>query len=78
MKIFNDLTFIPHEKWKDATCATIEFDNDTSIYVVTGGSSFTDDERPYECIIKDKIGGEMLTYCTKSEVTRIMKQLQEL
>lgn len=90
MKTFNDLKFKPHPNHEFDAQAVMFFDNGYGISVITGKYAYTNDENPYECAVlkgnKEKwiiaydtpITNDVIGYCDKEQVTKIMKQIQEL
>ena len=90
MKTFNDLKFNLHPEPGFDTQAVMFFDNGYGISVITGKDAYSDDENPYECaVIKGNkiswyivydapIANDVIGYCDETEVSRIMKQIQEL
>lgn len=90
MKTFNDLKFNLHRVKGFDTQAIMFFNNGYGISVVTGKYAYGDDKSPYECaVIKGNernwhivyntpITNDVIGYCDKKQVTKIMKQIQEL
>lgn len=88
MKTFNDLKF-DHEV-NPLGCfmdrASLQFPNGYGISVIRGTYSYGGDEGLYECaVLKDDklyydspITDDVIGYCDEDEVTKIMKQIQEL
>lgn len=84
MKTFKDLVFKKHHNSLLGERARLKFKNDYSVSVITGG--YGSKSSPYELAILYKddlcyttgITDGVLGYLTKNEVTKIMKQVQEL
>ncbi len=85
MKNFNDLVFEPHSGGMGER-ATLEFDNGYSVSVVSGQMFYTSPNQPYEAAVMDDNGlcydtpvtDDVIGHLTKSGVTDVMKQIQEL
>lgn len=87
MKTFKDLEFIAHPAapYFDKQ-AKLDFENGYGVSVICGDGAYTSATSPYEvAIIKDgvlcydtPITNNVLGYNTESEVTEIMKKVQEL
>ena len=85
MKAFKDLEFNPHPNGEGVQ-AKIEFDNGYGVSVICtpfsyGGKSglyemavFHDGELTYTTVLGDDVKG----WLTKNEVTKLLKQIQEL
>lgn len=64
----------------------LKFENGYGISVITGYGAYSDEDHPYECaVLKDgdlccntHITSDVIGYCDMDDVTRIMKQIQEL
>lgn len=90
MKTFNDLKFNLHPYPGFDAQAIMFFNNGYGISVITGKHAYGDDKGPYECaVIKGNnknwkiayntpIANDVIGYCDENEVTKIMKQIQEL
>lgn len=88
MKTFNDLKFDrdvnPLGFFMER--ASLQFPNGYGISVIRGTYSYGGDEGLYECaVLKDDklyydspITDDVIGYCDEDEVTKIMKQIQEL
>ncbi len=84
MKTFEDLEFGPHpipDYYSQQ--ALYKFDNGISISVITGKSAYSDEDDPYEVLIRQ--GNEMLQdgyhpigWCNQEKVTTIMEILQSI
>ena len=86
MKTFKDLEFKPHPNGHGGVQATIDFDNGRGASVICapfsyGGKSglyemavFHDGELTYTTVLGDDVKG----WLTKNEVTKLLKQIQEL
>jgi hypothetical protein len=72
--------------FNDCENATLDFDNGYSISVVTGYGTHTSVSEPYECAVlfngeltySTHITDDVIGYCNEEDVTKIMKQIQEL
>lgn len=85
MKEFKDLEFKDKE-YKDGKQAYLEFPNKYGVSVITGFGSYSNVDYPYELAIlldgylcyDTPITSDVLGYLTSEDVTKIMKQVQEL
>ena len=83
MKSFNDLVFNNAKIFKQAT---LSFDNNYGVSVITGKGAYGNKNAPYEVAVlymgelcySTDITSDVIGYCTEEKVTRIMKQVQEL
>lgn len=86
MKDFNDLVFKVHPVFAGGYQSRFEFDNGYGVSVVNGQGSYVNGPNQYEvAILKNgdlcydtHITDDVLGYNTPEEVSRIMKQCQEL
>jgi len=85
MKEFKDLEFEVHPEGL-GTQAVMKFNNRYGVSVITGRMFYTNKSNPFEvAVLKDgtltyntHIASDVLGYQTEEDVTRIMKQVQEL
>jgi len=94
MKTFKDLEFKDHPCKSESTIfgtfgerARIDFENGYGVSVVTGGTGvYADTRHPYEVAVMDNgvltydthITDDVIGHCTQKDVTKIMRQVQEL
>ena len=84
MKEFKDLKF--KDNVLSPSSASLFFDNNYGVSVITGRGSYTDINNPYEVAVlydgelcyTTHITNDVLGYQTKESVSTIMKQIQEL
>lgn len=87
MKTFKDLEFKKHPNFGIGgfrTQAEMKFENNYGVSVITGG--YGNESQPYEVAVlyegglcyTTHITDDVIGYLTASEVTKIMKQVQEL
>jgi hypothetical protein len=85
MKEFKDLEF-KNKKYMDGQFAALEFDNGYGVSVICGFGAHGNNDTPYElAVLKDgnlcydtKITNDVIGYLTPDDVTKYMKQVQEL
>lgn len=86
-KTFYDLEFKEHARMPlYSTQARMDFPNGYGVSVVTGQYAYTDENGPYELAVMRNgelcyttpITDDVLGYLTAEDVTRIMKQIQDL
>lgn len=90
MKNFNDLKFKPHPSGLGGKQAVMFFSNNYGVSVITGAQWYSTGNDSYEVAILEgskedyslcystDITDDVIGYQTHSEVTDIMKQVQEL
>lgn len=86
MKTFEDLKFSPHPFVENGDQAIIHFDNGYGVSVLVGNEFYSNGIDTYEvAILKDgnityetPITNDVLGYLSKKEVTKVMKQVQQL
>jgi len=91
MKNFEDLKFEKHPIAKsglyaDAKQAVMNFENGYGISVLVGSCFYTSKSGRYECAVlfngkicyDTPITDDVIGHCTIGDITRIMKQIQEL
>lgn len=85
MKEFKDLEF-KDKKYMDGQAAALEFDNGYGVSVICGFGAYGSTDAPYElAVLKDgslcydtEITNDVIGYLTPDDVTKYMKQVQEL
>jgi len=85
MKEFKDLEFSSKE-YMDGQGAALEFDNGYGVSVICGFGAYGNTDTPYElAVLKDgslcydtEITNDVIGYLTPDDVTKYMKQIQEL
>ena len=85
MKEFKDLKF-KDKNYGSGKRAYLEFPNKYGVSVITGGGSYSNKDNPYELAVfldgelcyDTHITNDVMGYLTSEEVTKIMKQIQEL
>ena len=86
MKTFKDLEFKPHTADKNGVQSTIEFDNGWGASVVRFDGSYGGQSGLYElAVLKDgyvdmnnDITDDVIGWLDESDVTKVLKQIQEL
>lgn len=82
-KTFKDLVFEQDESIKRSR---LTFTNGYGISVITGYSTYSDESQPYEVAVllnddvyyNSYITNDVVGYCNKRKVTRLMKQIQDI
>jgi hypothetical protein len=85
MKKFKDLEF-KSKDYKDGQASRMEFDNGYGVSVICGFGAYGNTDAPYElAILKNgslcydtEITRDVIGYLTPDDVTKYMKQVQEL
>ena len=85
MKKFKDLEF-KDKKYMDGQAAALEFNNGYGVSVICGAGAYGNNAKPYElAILKNgslcydtEITSDVIKYLTSDDVTKYMKQVQEL
>ena len=87
IKTFEDLEFKPHGWAPNSLHAVLNFDNDYGVSVLFGDTFYSNTSlNTYEVGILYKnnlcyttpLTDDVIGYCTKNEVTEIMRKIQEL
>ena len=87
MKCFDDLEFRQHPGGAGGIQAIMYFPNGFGVSVVKGPWFYSSKSEPYELAVLHKDGSitydtpitnDVLGYCTRDDITDIMKQVQEL
>ena len=93
MKTFDDLVFEPHpitecgiDKYKDCKQAVFNFDNGYGVSVIFGTAFYSNGVDTYELAAlldgklcyPSEIGGDVLGYINKDEITEAMRKIQLL
>lgn len=81
---FKDLIFVPHAFHTNGKHATLTFENNYGISVITGPRSYTSKKRPYEVAIlyngsityDTSLTDDVLGYQTKNDIDDIIKEVQ--
>lgn len=85
MKEFKDLEFSSKE-YMDGKVARLKFDNGYGVSVITGYGAYGSTDAPYELAVlkhgslcyDTEITNDVIGYLTPDDVTKYMKQVQEL
>ena len=85
MKKFKDLEF-KSKDYKDGQASRMEFDNGYGVSVICGFGAYGNNDKPYELAIlkhgslcyDTEITNDVIGYLTPDDVTKYMKQVQEL
>ena len=86
MKKFEDLTFETHPHFPYfESYARMNFENGFGISVINGYSAYCNDNTYEVAVLSNNeicysthITDDVIGYCTKAKVTKLMKQIQEL
>lgn len=85
MQAFKDLEFGPHPTGFSNVQAKMDFPNGYGVSVIQGGGAYAGNDSYEVAVMKDgglcystDITDDVLTYQTESEVSEIMKKVQEL
>ena len=93
MRPFDDLVFEPHpitecgiDKYKDCKQAVLNFDNGYGVSVIFGTAFYSNGVDTYELAAlldgklcyPSEIGGDVLGYINKDEITEAMVKVQQL
>jgi len=85
MKAFKDLQFVPHPTGLSIVQARMDFPNDYGVSVIQGGGAYSGNDSYEVAVMKGGnisystgITDDVLSYQTESEVSEIMKKVQQL